>query len=140
MPSHSIPQRPRAVVPLGIFFFFGCTMAAYAAFTLGVPGTPLDRLWALNPEAHLQLAPLGRIMALPFALLSAAMFLTGIAWFKRRRWGYLLGTAIIAVNLAGDAFNMLRGEWLKGGTGVVIAGLLLMVMTRPAMRRYFSES
>lgn len=115
-------------------------MAAYAAFTLAVPGTPLDRLWALNPEAHLQLAPLGKLVAAPFALLSVAMLFTGIAWFRRRRWGYLLGTLIIALNLAGDAFNLLRGEYLKGATGVLIAGLLLVVMTRPAMREYFRES
>jgi hypothetical protein len=37
-------QRPRGFVPIGVFFLFGATMAAYAAITLLEPGTVLDRL------------------------------------------------------------------------------------------------
>src|ERR1700687_2813257 len=57
-------QRPRGFVPIGVFFLFGATMAAYAAITLLEPGTVLDRLWALNKTGHAQLASLGKVRGL----------------------------------------------------------------------------
>jgi hypothetical protein len=53
----------------------------------------------------------------------------------------MLGAAIIAVNLAGDLIQLLRGELAKGAAGVVLAGLVLAAVVRPGMRQYFrSES
>jgi hypothetical protein len=128
-------------VPLGIFFFFGATMASYAAFTLAVPGTILDEGWRLNPQGHAALASIGKIMAAPFLLLAAALFCAGIGWFRRRTWGWMLGVTLIGINLAGDVFNLvLRHELLKGTIGVVIAGLLLIYMTRPRVRCYFRQN
>jgi ABC-type branched-subunit amino acid transport system permease subunit len=132
-------QNPRPVgfVPLGIFFFFGSIMAAYAAITLLRPGTILDRAWALNRTAHMQFLPLGRMVAVPFAVLAAVLFLAGVGWFRRRYWGWLLGISLIATNLAGDIVNLALRDWLKGAVGVVIAGLLLVYMTRRGVRAYF---
>lgn len=129
--------RPAGFLPLGIFFFFGATMAAYAALTLLKPGTSLDRAWTLNPVAYAQLLPLAPLIAVPFALLSLLLLLAGLGWFRRRRWGWILGTAIIALNLAGDLIHLAMGDW-KSVVGVVIAGLLLVYMTRPAMRYFFT--
>jgi hypothetical protein len=63
-----------------------------------------------------------------------------VGWFRRRRWGWLLGTTIIAINAAGDLINAARGEWLKGAVGVAIAGLLLFYITRSEVRSYFRSS
>lgn len=131
------PGRPRGFVPIGVFFVFGATMAAYAAVTLLKPGTLLDTLWALNKHGHEQLAGLGRIAALPFSILSVALCCTAVGWFRRRYWGWVLGTSIIAINMAGDIVNLVIGEHLKGVAGVVIAGLLLTYMTRRSVRNYF---
>jgi uncharacterized BrkB/YihY/UPF0761 family membrane protein len=89
-------ERPTGFVPLGIFFFFGATMASYAAFTLAVPGTILDQGWRLNPEGHAALVSFGRIIAVPFLLLAAALLCAGVGWFRRRAWGWALGVALIA--------------------------------------------
>jgi len=131
-------NKPFGYTAIGVFLFFGATMASYAAFTLAFPGTSLDRAWMLNPEAHEQLATLGRVLAFPFLFLALALFLAGLGWFRRRRWGWALAVVIISINLLGDFFNALRGEWLKGATGVAIAGLLLIYMTRPGVRSYFN--
>ena len=130
-------QRPRGFVPIGVFFLFGATMAAYAAVTLLQPGTVLDRLWALNKTGQVQLATLGKGAGLGFVVLSALIFTAAIGWFRRRYWGWVLGTTIIAINATGDLINGAMGEWLKGAVGVVIAGLLLFYMTRSGVRRYF---
>ncbi|MGB9205320.1 MAG: hypothetical protein WCB94_15285 [Terriglobales bacterium] len=132
-------QRPRGFIPIGVFFLFGATMAAYAAITLLKPGTVLDRLWALNETGHVQLATLGKRAGLGFVVLLALMFTTAVGWFRRRYWGWFLGTAIVAINAAGDLINGVRGEWLKGAVGVTIAGLLLFYMTRSGVRAYFQR-
>jgi len=130
-------KRPIGIVLIGIFFYFGATMATYAAITLVFPGTVLDQAWKLNPEGHAGLASLGRIMAFPFLLLAGALFLAAIGWFRMRAWGWTLGITLIAINLSGDLFNLLfRHELLKGVVGVVVAGLLLIYMTRPRVREH----
>ncbi len=112
-------------------------MAAYAAVTLFWPGTVLDRLWTLNRAAHIGLAALGRMMALPFAVLAVVLLLAGIGWFRQKYWGWLLGVSVIATNLVADLIHAALGDWLKSGVGVVIAGFLLFYLTRPALRNYF---
>ncbi|MFY9673529.1 MAG: hypothetical protein WAK13_03710 [Terriglobales bacterium] len=136
--NNARPTRPRGFIPIGLFFIFGATMAAYAAVTLLKPGTALDVLWSLNKKAHAQLLPVATIAGPLFLFLSCALAAAAIGWFRRRYWGWLLGVIIIAINAMGDAANLLRGELLQGAVGVAIAGLLLFYMTRPAVRNCFS--
>ena len=131
------PARPRGFAPIGIFFIFGATMSAYAAITLIRPGTFLDKLWALNKQAHAELLPVANISGPLFLILSAALAAAATGWFRRRYWGWLLGVVIIAINAAGDLVNLVRGEGFKGAVGVVVAGLLLIYMTRSSVRNYF---
>ena len=131
------PSQPRGFLAIGVFFIFGATLAAYAAVTLLVPGTLLDALWALNKRGHAGLIPLGKSAALLFAVLFVLLASAAVGWFRRRRWGWILGVTLIAINLAGDVVNLARGEGLKGAAGVVIAGLLLTYMTRAGVRNYF---
>jgi len=136
-PASRPQDRPLGYNAIGVFLFFGATMASYAAATLAFRGTILDRGWILNPVAHQQLATLGRVMAFPFMFLALMLFLAGLGWFRQRRWGWILAIMIISMNLLGDLFNAFRGEWLKGALGVLIAGGLLAYMTRPQIRDYF---
>ena len=138
MTSAASPNRPAGFFPIGIFFFFGSVMATYAAITLLIPGTFLDKAWELNKSAHVQLAAMGRIMAVPFGFLSVVLFLAGAGWFKRRRWAWVLGVSVIALNLSGDLIHLALGDWLGSMVGVVIAGLLLIYMTRASVQAYLS--
>ena len=123
---------------MGIFLFFGAAMASLAAITLLWRGTPLDRVWSLNPTAYAQLAPLGRIVGILFLALSAVLITAGIGWFRHRLWGWRLAVAIIGAQALGDVVNCVRGDWLRGGTGVVIAGALLLFLLQPRVRDGFA--
>ena len=125
---------------MGVFLFFGTTMAAIAGITLTFPGTPLDQIWRLNPDAYLQLAPMGRGVGIMFLLLSAVMAVAGMGWFQRKLWGYWLAVIIILTQVVGDLINFLRGDYLRGGIGFVIAGALLVYLLRPQVRVPFMKS
>ena len=65
--------KPRGFTAVGVFLFFGAVMATLAETTLLRRGTPLDRLWALNPTAYNQLAPLGGIVVIFFLALAVTL-------------------------------------------------------------------
>jgi hypothetical protein len=134
----AIGRTPSGFAAIGIFFFFGAVMAGLAATTLLWRGTALDRVWALNPTAYKQLAPLGRIVGILFLVLCTALITTGIGWFRRRLWGWRLAVVIISIQVLGDSVNCSRGNWRGGGTGVIIAGALLLFLFRPRIRATFA--
>jgi hypothetical protein len=112
-------------------------MAALAGTTLVWRGTPLDRLWAVNRPAYTQLAPIGSTVGPLFLLLSAALMAAAAGWFKLRLWGWRLTVGIIAVQVAGGFVNLLRGEFLRGGTGLTIAGALMLYILQSKVRASF---
>jgi hypothetical protein len=130
-------KRP-GFTAIGIFLFFGAFMAGLAASTLLWRGTPIDRVWNLNRIAYRELAPLGAKVGILFLLLSAALAAAGIGWFRHRVWGWRLAVAIIAIQILGGLVNCLRGDWLRGSVGVVIAGALLLFLLRPRTRVMFT--
>jgi hypothetical protein len=133
------PARPRGFFLIGAFFVFGATMAGYAAVTLLEPGTFLDALWTLNQTGHAGLLTLGTGGALLFVVVCAGMVVASVGWFRRRLWGWRIAVAIVAINMVGDIMNFGLGERLKGTVGVLIAGLLLIYISRSAVRDYFSR-
>ena len=133
-------EKPFGFTAIGAFVFFGAVMAGLAGMTLLWRGTILDRAWTLNPKAYRQLSPLGSKIGLLFLLLSSALVVSGIGWFRRRLWGWRLAVAIIAAQVFGDIINLVRGDWLRGGIGVVIAGALLLYLLTPRVKAAFSIS
>jgi hypothetical protein len=133
----AVGPNPPGFTAIGVFLFFGAVMASLAATTLLWRGTVLGRVWALNPTAYKQLAPLGAEVGLLFLALGVALITAGIGWFRRRLWGWRLAVAIIGMQVLGDIVNCVRGDWLRGGTGVVIAGALLVYLLRAKVRAAF---
>lgn len=125
---------------VGIFLCFGASMAGLAASTLLLPGTILDRAWALNPNAYQQLLPVNSIAGPLFFLLGLLLALSAVGWFRRRRWAWRLTVIIIAMQAFGDILNLLRGDWLRGGLGVTIAGGILLYLFTPDIKSAFPTS
>ena len=114
-------------------------MASLAGTTLVWQGSPLERIWTLNPHAHEELAPFGKAVGIPFLLLAATLAAASLGWFKRRRWGWRLAVAAIATQVLGDLVNIFRGDLLRGGIGFLIAGALLFYLLRPRLRSAFAR-
>lgn len=128
---------PKGMAAMGMFLFFGATMALLAGITLSWPGTMLDAIWRLNPNAYWQLAPLGKLVGIPFLFLAMTMAVAGIGWFQRRVWGWWLAVGILATQCMGDIVNTFTGHVGEGSFGVTVAGALLYYLSRPSVRRAF---
>jgi hypothetical protein len=133
-----VEPKTRGFTAMGIFLFFGATMASLVAITLLWKGTALDGVWALNPTAYKELAPLGGSVGILFLLLGATLTMAGIGWFRHRLWGWRLAITIIATQVLGDVVNFFRGDFLRGGISIIIAGGLLLFLLRPKTRAAFA--
>jgi hypothetical protein len=122
---------------MGVFLFFGASMALLAGTTLIWQGTLLDHIWVLNAPAYRQLAPFGKTVGVPFLLLSAALAVAGVGWFGRRLWRWWLTVVIIATQVLGDLISIFMGHFVRGAVGVTIASALLIYLFRPVMRSAF---
>jgi len=133
-------KMPRGIAAVGVFLFFGATMASIAGTTLTWPGTFLDRLWVLNPTAHKQLATFAKPAGILFHLLAAVFAMAGTGWFKHRLWAWRLTVAVIATQVLGDLINFFRGDYLRGGVGFSVATALLLYLLRPVVRAVFNRA
>jgi hypothetical protein len=133
----SVESKARWFTAIGIFLFFGATMASLAAITMLWRGTALDGVWSLNPTAYRELTPLGGSVGILFLLLGATLVVAGVGWFRHRLWGWRLASAIIATQVLGDFVNCVRGDFLRGGIGAIIAGGLLLFLLRSKVRAAF---
>jgi hypothetical protein len=128
------------MVAMGVFLCFGASMALLAGVTLSSPGTVMDGIWRLNPNAYRQLAPMGRLVGASFLFLSIVMAIAATGWFKRRIWGWWLAVAIITTQVLGDLGNAFRGRVLAGLFGATIASALVFYLFRPDVRSVFKKS
>jgi len=128
------------LITMGAFLLFGATMATLAGITLLFPGTVLDPVWRLNPVASEHLHQLGPVVAIAFIALAVVMLVVAIGWMKRRFWAWALAVVIIASQVVGDLGNAIRGQYLQGAAGVVIAGALLLYLLQPKVRSAFPRS
>ena len=122
---------------IGVFLFFGATMAGLAGATLIWQGTFLDHMWTLNAPAYKQLSPLGKTVGIPFLVLSATLATAGVGWFGRRLWGWRLAVVVIATQVLGDFMSILMGHFVRGAVGVTIASALLLYLLRTEVRGAF---
>jgi hypothetical protein len=86
--------------------------------------------WTLNPTAHKAFAPSGNSIGLLFFALSIVLVITAVGWFKHRIWEWRLTVAIISTQVIGDFVNFMRGDFLRGSIGLLIAGALLLFLLR----------
>ena len=122
---------------LALFCLFGACMSGLAAVTLAWPGTPLDRVWELNPTGHAELVAAGPLAAMGMAILSPVMVVIAIGLLARRRWAYWAAVVGLVVNATGDAVAaVVRGD-ARTLIGVPIAGFFVYWLLRPSVRARF---
>ncbi len=123
-------ETPIGLKLLALFFAFGACMCALTIGLLLFPGSALDSLWRLNPEAHVAFQWIGRLSILLMAILGVACALAAIALARNAKWGRWLGIVILAANLVGDLTNAFVRHDLRTLIGVPIAGAMIFYLAR----------
>ncbi len=115
---------------VALFFAFGATMCALTIVLLLLPGTPLDSLWGLNPDAHSAFQSFGTWSVLLMAVLGAGCASAAFGLWQRARWGIRLALIILLLNIIGDLFNALVRREYRALIGLPIGGAMIFYLAR----------
>ena len=115
---------------LALFFAFGTTMCALTIVLLLFPGTTLDSLWHLNPDAHLAFQSIGRWSVLLMAMVGIGCALAAIGLWIRALWGIRLALTILSLNIIGDLFYALVRLDYRALIGLPIGGAMIFYLAR----------
>lgn len=129
-----------APVLVGIFSLFAALIAAAAGTTLLWPNGPLDWIWRIrSDEVHAQMLAMGWPVGAGLWAVGLVALATATGSFQQRRWAWVLAVITLAVNGVSDVVRLAMGGVVEGLAGIVIAGLILFVLTRPSVRGQFSR-
>ena len=110
------------------FFAFGATMCALTVSLLLFPGSALDWLWRLNPDARLAFQSLGYWSLVLMGTVGIACFFAAIGLWRGRPWGTWLALIILSANMLGDLTNVFVRHDYRGLIGVPVAGAMIFFL------------
>jgi hypothetical protein len=110
------------------FFAFGAMMCVVTISLLLFPGSALDSLWRLNPDARLVFESMGYwSLALMLTVGTACLF-AAIGLWRAKPWGTLLALIILSINMLGDLTNVFLRHDYRGLIGVPVAGAMIFFL------------
>jgi hypothetical protein len=123
-------RRPLGITLLSLFFVFGTLMSGLTVFLLLFPGSVLEPVWRLNPQAHEGFATMGLSAVLLMAVVCSACAVAAVGLWRCTRWGFWTALAILSINLAGDTTNALITGDKRTLIGLPIGGLMIWYLVR----------
>ncbi len=132
--------RPLVVTLLIILFAIGTVASLISIITLTFPGSFLDAVWRVNPNAYEGFTRMGGWSVVLMSAVFVACLLTAIGLWRRFEWGYWLAMVMLSASLTGDAINVIARKERRAIVGVPIALILLLYLMRRNTRDYFRQS
>ena len=130
--------RPGGISALSAFFLFGTLMSLIAGVALLFPAGFVEPMWRLNPRARElgRLGPWGIVLMLS---VSVACALSASGLWRGAAWGHRLATAVLVVNLLGDAISALSGVEPSAAIGIPIGAALVAYLWSARVREFFAQ-
>jgi uncharacterized membrane protein (DUF2068 family) len=132
--------RPFGVIALVILFAIGTCASFISAVSLMFPGSFLESIWHLNPNARAGFTRIGSAAIVLMITVCIACIFTAIGLWRGRRWGYWLAVVMLVVNLCGDVINVITGTEPRAIIGIPIVGVILTYLFRKRTRYHFRDS
>ena len=104
--------------------------------TLAFPGSFLESIWRLKPEARVQFKEIGSGASIALmATVGMACGLAAVGLARRTEWGRRLAIGILAANLVGDSLNALLRHDPKTLIGLPIGALMIWYLVKKKTQR-----
>ena len=132
-----LARKSLGVELIAIFFAVATCVLVGVGIALIWPGSTLEVIWRFYPARRSLLMPYHLWLGPAFLTLAIIMVSASIGCFRHRVWGWWLAVAIFLVNGLSDAGQIFLGHFLEGGIGVVVAGTILLYLSRPHTRASF---
>lgn len=133
-------RRPTVATLLIILFAIGTVASLLAVISLSFPGSFLESIWRMNPDARETFSQMGGWSIVLMSVVFIACLLTAIGLWRALRWGYWLAVVMLTVNLAGNIINVITGTERRAIIGVPIVLVLLFYLLKDKTRHYFRQS
>jgi hypothetical protein len=119
-------RRPSTgLIALSGFFLFGAVVAGVTCIALLIPGSILEPIWRLNPEAHRAFVRMGFSAVALMVVVASVCAVAALGVWIRAPWGHRLALAVLIVNLIGDVTDaLIRGD-MRTLIGLPIGGALI---------------
>ena len=123
-------RKPLGITLLVIFFAAGALICGIVMLALAYPGSILDAIWRLRPDARIEFEDFGTWSIALMAIVGASCGLAAFGLARNAEWGRQLAIAVLTVNLVGDAFNaVFRGD-LRTLIGLPVGGLMIWYLVK----------
>jgi uncharacterized membrane protein (DUF2068 family) len=123
-------QRSQCHPWLAAFFAFGASMCAFVLALLLFPGSPLDSVWRLNPEARLAFRSLGNWSFLLMLAVGILCLFAAIGLWRGTVWGTRVALSILSINIIGDIVNALFRNDYRALIGLPVGAAIIFFLVR----------
>ena len=114
-----------------IFFAAGSLICFVTMLALGFPGSFLESIWRLKPEARVQFEEIGRgVSIVLMAAIGTACAVAAVGLAQAAEWGRWLAIGILTANLIGDSVNASLRHDPKTLIGLPIGGLMVWYLVK----------
>jgi hypothetical protein len=129
-------RRSLGTILLIIFFAAGALICLVTMLALAFPGSFLESIWQLKPEARVQFLKIGHGASIALmTVVGVACGSAAIGLTRNAEWGRRLAIAVLAVNLIGDSLNALLRHDPKTLIGLPIGGLMIVYLLSKKFRQ-----
>jgi len=112
------------------FFAFGTAMCALTIVLLIFPGSPLNSLWTLNPDARVAFQSLGKGAIWLMFVVGAGCAFAAIGLWRRSLWGIRIALVILSLNIFGDLLNAVVRHDYRALIGLPVGGAMIFYLAR----------
>ena len=105
-------------------------MCTLAIVLLIFPGSPLDSLWTLNPDARVAFQSLGKAAIWLMFVVGAGCTFAAIGLWRRSVWGIRIALVIVSLNIFGDLLNAVLRHDYRALIGLPVGGAMIFYLAR----------